>query len=240
MEGEALDFLHGAVSIHRPLEPCTAAALWAMRLREGMELYREHILPRITDIICSARPIAHQRRKIVPLAKGRVLEIGIGSGLNLPFYDASQVEHLWGLDPSCQMRKMAARRAIDTRFGVEFIDLADDRIPLASDSVDTVLVTYTLCTIPDILQALAEMRRVLRPAGELIFCEHGLAPDENVRRWQNRLNPIWKRMGGGCHLNRPIPDLLHQGGFRINNLDTMYISRWRPASFNYLGSAVRR
>ncbi len=181
-----------------------------------------------------------QRKKVVPLAKGRVLEIGIGSGLNLQFYDSSNVEYIWGLDPSAQMRKMAEKRAIDIHFEVEFIGLSDDEIPLESNSVNTVLVTYTLCTIPDVFQALSEMSRVLMPGGELIFCEHGLAPDEDVRRWQNRMNPIWKRMGGGCNLNRPIPNLIEQGGFKINNIETMYIPGWKPASYNYWGSAVQR
>ena len=181
----------------------------------------------------------YQRHKVVPLAKGHVLEIGIGSGLNLQFYDSSKVEYVWGLDPSAQMRKMTEKRAIKTPFEVEFIGLSGEEIPLESNRVNTVLVTYTLCTIPDVLQALSEMRRVLKPRGELIFCEHGLAPDEDVRRWQDRINPIWKRMGGGCNLNRPIPNIIKQGGFKINNIETMYIPGWRPASFNYWGCAVK-
>jgi ubiquinone/menaquinone biosynthesis C-methylase UbiE len=205
-----------------------------------MGLYEKHILPKMTDFLCSRKPIMYQRKKVVPLAKGRVLEIGIGSGLNLQFYDSSNVEYIWGLDPSAQMRKMAEKRAIDIQFEVEFIGLSGDEIPLESNSVNTVLVTYTLCTIPDVVQALSEMSRVLMPIGELIFCEHGLAPDEDVHRWQNRMNPIWKRMGGGCNLNRPIPNLIEQGGFKINNIETMYIPGWKPASFNYWGSAVKR
>jgi ubiquinone/menaquinone biosynthesis C-methylase UbiE len=205
-----------------------------------MGLYEKYILPRITEFLCSQKPVIYQRKKIVPLAKGRVLEIGIGSGLNLQFYDLSSVEYVWGLDPSAQMRNMAEKRAIDIPFEVEFIGLSGEEIPLESKSADTVLVTYTLCTIKDVLQALGEMRRVLKPGGELLFCEHGLAPDEDVRRWQNRMNPIWKRMGGGCHLNRPIPNLIEQGGFKINNIETMYIPGWKPASFNYWGSAVQR
>jgi ubiquinone/menaquinone biosynthesis C-methylase UbiE len=205
-----------------------------------MGLYEKYILPKITEFLCSGKPIMYQRKKVVPLAKGRVLEIGIGSGLNLQFYDSSNVEYIWGLDPSDQMRKMAKKRTIDIPFEVEFIGLSDDEIPLESNSVNTVLVTYTLCTIPDVVQALSEMRRVLMPGGELIFCEHGLAPDEDVRRWQNRMNPIWKRMGGGCNLNRPIPNLIEQGGFKINNIETMYIPGWKLGSYNYWGSAVQR
>jgi ubiquinone/menaquinone biosynthesis C-methylase UbiE len=205
-----------------------------------MGLYEKYILPKVTDFLCSAKPIMYQRKKVVPLAKGRVLEIGIGSGLNFPFYDSSKVEYIWGLDPSPQIRKMAEKRAIDMQFEVEFIDLSGDEIPLESNSVNTVLVTYTLCIIPDVIQALNEMGRVLMTEGELVFCEHGLAPDEDIRRWQNRMNPIWKRMGGGCNLNRAIPDLIEQGGFKINKIETMYIPGWKPASFNYWGSAVQR
>jgi ubiquinone/menaquinone biosynthesis C-methylase UbiE len=205
-----------------------------------MGIYKNYILPKIVDLVCSTKTVMHQRKKVVPLAKGRILEIGIGSGLNFPFYDSSNVEYVWGLDPSVQMRKMAEKRSVDIEFEVEFIGLSGDEIPLESNSVNTVLVTYTLCTILDLFHALNEMRRVLIPGGELIFCEHGLAPDEGVRKWQRIVNPIWKRMGGGCNLNRPIPDLIEQGGFKINNLETMYVPGWKPASFNYLGSAVQR
>jgi ubiquinone/menaquinone biosynthesis C-methylase UbiE len=135
---------------------------------------------------------------------------------------------------------MAAKRAQNLQFEVDFIGLSGNEIPLEENSVDTVLVTYTMCTIPDLVQALSEMRRVLKPGGELIFCEHGRAPDADIRRWQEQLNPIWKRIGGGCNLNRPIPNLIEQGGFKINNLETMYIPGWRPASYNYWGSAVQR
>ncbi len=205
-----------------------------------MGLYEKYVLPKITEFLCSGKPIMYQRKKVVPLARGRVLEVGIGSGLNLQFYDFSNVEYIWGLEPSAQMRKMAAKRVKNIKFEVEFIGLSGNEIPLESNSANTVLVTYTLCTIPDVDQALSEMGRVLKPDGELIFCEHGLAPDENIRRWQNRLNPIWKRMGGGCNLNRPIPNLIEQGGFKISNIETMYIPGWKLASFNYWGSAVKR
>ena len=204
-----------------------------------MGLYERFILPKVVHLTCSSKPIRYQRRQVVPLAKGRVLEIGIGSGLNLPYYDPSKVERVWGLEPSMQMRAMAEKRVRETQLKVEFIGLSDDEIPLESDSVDTVLVTYTLCTIPDVVRALEGMRRVLKPGGELIFSEHGLAPDENVRRWQDRLNPIWKRLGGGCNLNRPIPSLIEQGGFKIKSMETMYIPGWKPASFNYWGTAVQ-
>ncbi|OFZ87412.1 MAG: phospholipid methyltransferase [Betaproteobacteria bacterium RBG_16_66_20] len=205
-----------------------------------MGLYRRYILPRVVHFTCGLKPNMRQREKVVPRARGRVLEIGIGSGLNLPYYDSAKVSKLWGLDPSPEMTRMAKRTAGSLPFEVEFIGLPGDEIPLADHSVDTVVVTYTLCTIPDTTPALRQMNRVLRPGGELIFCEHGAAPDASVRRWQDRLNPIWKQLGGGCNLNRPIPMLIEAGGFRITSLDTMYLPGWRPASFNYWGTAVPR
>jgi len=179
-----------------------------------------------------------QRQKIVPLARGHVLEIGIGSGLNLPYYDASQVTKLWGLDPSPEMTQIAQEAARSVSFDVEFIRLPGDAIPLEDHSVDTVVMTYTLCSIPETEPALRQIARVLRHGGKLLFCEHGAAPDANVRRWQDRMNPLWKRLGGGCQLNRAIPELIAQGGFQIEDLQTMYIPGWRPASFNYWGSAA--
>ncbi len=179
-----------------------------------------------------------QREKVVPSARGRVLEVGIGSGLNLPYYDADHVERVFGLDPSPEITRMAANAAARAPFEVEFLTAGGEDVPLDPDSVDTVLMTYTLCTIAQYLPALREMARVLKPGGRLLFCEHGLAPDESVSRWQNRVNPLWRRIGGGCHLNRDIPALLVEGGFKIEGLETMYLPGWRPATFNYWGSAT--
>ena len=203
-----------------------------------MGLYEKYILPKIVHLACSMKPIRHQREKVVPLARGSVLEVGVGSGLNLPYYDASKVTKVWGLDPSPEITRMAEKIAKSLRFEVEFIGLPGEEIPLENSSVDTVVVTYTLCTILDTERALRQMARVLKPGGELIFCEHGAAPNEGVRRWQGRINPIWKRFAGGCHLNRPIPKLIEQGGFRIKGMETMYIPGWRPISFNYWGMAT--
>ena len=203
-----------------------------------MGFYAKHVLPHVVHLACGTKPNRRQRQKIVPLAKGRVLEIGIGSGLNLEFYDSARVEHVWGLDPSPEMWAIAEASARKQPFKVEFIEAGAERIPLEDRSVDTVVITYTLCTIPEATAALADMRRVLKPGGELVFCEHGLAPDEGVRRWQHRVNPVWRRVGGGCNLNRDIPSLLKAGGFRIRAMDTMYIPGWKPASFNYWGTAV--
>ena len=174
----------------------------------------------------------------MPLAEGRVLEVGIGSGLNLPLYAAGKVKHLWGLDPSMESWAMAKPAVAQVEFDVEFIGAAAEEIPLEDNSADTVLVTYTLCSLEKIVPALGEMRRVLRQSGRLIFCEHGTAPDEGVRRWQNRLNPIWKRVAGGCNLNLPIPSVLESAGFKIREMDTMYIPGWKPACFNYWGTAI--
>lgn len=181
-----------------------------------------------------------QRQKVVPLAKGRVLEVGIGSGLNLPFYDPAHVTEVLGLDPSEEMTDLAAKAAKEVPFGVDFVSAGAEEIPLDRDSVDTVILTYTLCTIPDSGPALREMARVLKPGGRLLFCEHGLAPDAGVRRWQNRINPLWSRLGGGCQLNRDIPELIRSGGFEIQGMETMYLPGWRPASFNYWGAATAR
>jgi len=203
-----------------------------------MGLYERFILPRLVHFACGLKPNTRQRWKVVPDVKGRVLELGFGSGLNLPFYDDGQVEHVWALEPSEQLWNLARKPAAAAPFRVEHVQASAEEIPLDDGSVDSVLVTYTLCTIPGLDAALAEVRRVLKPGGFLAFCEHGAAPDERVLRWQNRLNPIWKRFSGGCNLNRPIPELLERGGFRLREVSTMYLPGWRPATFNYWGTAV--
>jgi ubiquinone/menaquinone biosynthesis C-methylase UbiE len=205
-----------------------------------MSFYERHVLPALIHCACGARPVARQRKKVVPQARGCVLEVGVGSGLNFPFYDPAKVSKVYGLEPSPEMMQRARRAARSLRFEVEFIGLPGEQIPLEDASVDTVLVTYALCTIPGTAAALRQMRRVLRPGGELIFCEHGAAPEASVRRWQDRLNPLWRRIGGGCNLNRAIPALIEAGGFEIRSLDTMYLPGWRPATFNYWGTAVAR
>ncbi len=178
-----------------------------------------------------------QRQKVVPLAEGKVLEIGIGSGLNIPFYEAQKVEHLWGVDPSPEMWAIAGKSVREHHLDVEFIEAGAEAIPLEDDCADTVVMTYTLCTIADVPGSLREIARVLKPNGKLLFCEHGKAPDASVRRWQNRVNPVWKKLGGGCNINRPIPRLLEASGFEFQDLQTMYIPGWKPACFNYWGTA---
>jgi SAM-dependent methyltransferase len=203
-----------------------------------MGFYDRYILPRVVNLACGTKPVGKQRRKVVPLAEGRVLEIGIGSGLNLPYYDPGRIERVIGLDPAEEIMSYARRKAQAVPFPVEYLALEGESIPLEPQSVDTVLVTYTLCTIPDAITALEGMRRVLKQGGRLIFCEHGKAPDEAVRRWQDRLNPLWGWFGGGCNLNRDIPALIEAGGFRVDDLETMYLPGTpRFSGFNYWGSA---
>lgn len=204
-----------------------------------MSWYEERVLPVIIDRICGLRQMQKQRAKVVPLASGTVLEIGIGSGLNLPWYDPAKVDRLYGLEPSAGMQRRAKRRAVETGLEVEFIDLPGEQIPLPDGSVDTVLVTYTLCTIPDVATALQGMRRVLRPGGRLLYCEHGRSPDPDVRRWQDRLNGAWSRVAGGCNMNRDIPALLSSAGFEIDDDQRRYIPGPRILSYNFWGSARR-
>ena len=203
-----------------------------------MGLYDKYVLPKMVHFACGQKPSMKQREKIIPLAKGAVLEIGIGSGLNIPYYQAHQIDHLWGIDPSRDMWAIAEKNARERHLDAEFIETGAESIPLDNNSADTVVITYTLCTIPDVNSTLQEVRRVLKPGGKLLFCEHGEAPDEGIRRWQILVNPIWNRLAGGCNLNRPIPRLLEQSGFRSNDMQTMYIPGWKPASFNYWGSAL--
>jgi ubiquinone/menaquinone biosynthesis C-methylase UbiE len=203
-----------------------------------MGFYDSKILPPILDFMMRQPPIMKQREKVVPMARGRVLEIGIGSGLNLQFYDSGKLEKLWGLEPSPQLRERAAKRADEAHVELEFLNLGAEEIPIDDASCDTVLVTYTLCTIPDVASALREMRRVLKPTGSLIFCEHGKAPDASVRQWQDRINGVWGKFAGGCNLNRDIPALIADAGMRVQNLETMYLPGPRPMTFNYWGSAV--
>jgi ubiquinone/menaquinone biosynthesis C-methylase UbiE len=191
------------------------------------------------NLTCASAPIAKQRQKVVPLARGRVLEVGMGSGLNLSFYNPADVELVYGLEPSEGMRRKAKPNLARSPVKVEWLDLPGEEVPLADESVDTVVLTFTLCTIPDFRRALGQMRRVLKRDGHLVFCEHGEAPDESVRRWQSRINPLWKRVAGGCNLNRPVPNCLEEAGFRIEHLETMYLPGTpKVAGFNYWGRAT--
>lgn len=205
-----------------------------------MTFYEDRVLPHLVNWACSTKPNQKQREKIVPLAQGDVLEIGFGSGLNLPFYDTHKVRKIWGLEPSAAMRRKAQPMVDAANLDVEFIDLPGESIPLKTNSVDTVVVTYSLCTIPDASAALEGMRRVLKPGGSLLYCEHGIAPDESVRRWQHGLNSGWSRFAGGCNMNRDIPDLITTAGFEISTDERMYIPGIRMLSYNYWGRAKAR
>ena len=202
-----------------------------------MSFYAERVLPHLINAACSTKPQHKQREKIVHLAKGDVLEIGFGSGLNLPYYEAGNVRKIFGLEPSEGMRRKAQPMLDASSIDVEFIDLPGEEIPLETDSVDTVLVTYTLCTIPDARAALEGMRRVLKPDGQLIYCEHGVAPDEDVRKWQGRLNTPWSKIAGGCNMNRDIVGLIEEGGFEITMDERMYIPGPRILNYNFWGTA---
>lgn len=202
-----------------------------------MGLYDRHILPHLIDFACGMDAVMKARSQIVPLAHGRVLEIGIGSGLNLSFYDPQRVEVVVGVDPSAEMQALARERAARCQVPVEMIALELGQFQAADASFDDIVCTFTLCTIPDAIAALREMRRVLKPGGRLLFCEHGLAPDLPVVRWQKRLTPLWKPLAGGCHLDRDISALIGAGGFHIRELSTGYLKGPRPMTHVYRGWA---
>ena len=204
-----------------------------------MGIYAKYVLPKLMHLACGTRSTMRQRKQVVPLATGRVLEIGAGSGLNLPFYDPRKIERLWALDPCPELWAIAKDKMRQAAFPIEFLAAHAERIPLADQSIDTIMITYSLCSIADVSAALAEMRRVLRDGGQLLFCEHGKAPDAAVRRWQRLLEPLWARLAGGCHLGRDMPAMLREGGFRVQQMNRKYISGWKPASFNYWGVATQ-
>ena len=204
---------------------------------EPMDLYARYVLPRLIDLAMRNKETASLRAEWIPYARGDVLEIGIGSGLNLPFY-SPQVQCVYGVDPSVELGQLARKRAAAGSTKVEFLSQsAEEPLPLANASMDTVVITWTLCSIPNAPNALEEMKRVLKPSGQLIFLEHGRAPDPGVVLWQNRLTPFWKRFTGGCHLNRKIDQLISDAGFHITELRTDYLPGPRAMSYTYQGFA---
>jgi ubiquinone/menaquinone biosynthesis C-methylase UbiE len=200
-----------------------------------MGFYNDVVLPRLCDLAMRNKQLVPFRERVIGAAEGMVLEIGVGSGRNLPFYRQPAQEVL-ALEPSPRLVAMA-RRASVSGMPVSFVEAAAEAIPLDRHSVDTIVTTWTLCSIPQVATALQEMRRVLRPGGKLLFVEHGLAPDQAVCWWQDRLTPAWRRLCGGCHLNRPIQSLIEDAGFRIDRIQTGYIPGPRPMTFMYEGSA---
>jgi ubiquinone/menaquinone biosynthesis C-methylase UbiE len=202
-----------------------------------MDFYERWILPPLLDLVMRRKDLAKYRRAAVAAARGRVLEIGVGSGLNFPLY-GKQVELVYGIDPSVRLLSIA-RRAAASGIPVELLLGSATAIPLADDAVDSVVMTWTLCSIPDPLAALREMRRVLKPDGNLCFVEHGLSPEPGVERWQYRLTPAWRRIAGGCHLDRKMDDLIRQAGFDLTDLHEEYAPGPRAMSYMYQGSACR-
>ena len=206
-----------------------------------MSLYDKYVLPKFLNCACGSNPVVRQRQKVVPLVEGKVLEIGIGSGLNLPFYDKSKIDELWGLDPSKELSDMARKVADSENIEVNFISSGAEEIPLPDKYFDSVLITYTMCTIPEVARANREIKRVLKTGGKLIFCEHGEAPDENIRKWQKRINPFWGKLAGGCNIDRKIPTLIQNSGFEIVELEEMYLPKTpKIVGYNYWGYAVEK
>ena len=202
------------------------------------DLYTRLLFPRACDLVMRLPIATRYRRRVIPRATGRVLEIGMGSGLNLPFY-GPHVAHVFGLEPSPALHRIASRRARLAPFPVDVLEAAAEAIPLEDASVDTVVSTWTLCTVADPARALSEMRRVLKPGGRLVFVEHGLAPDPTVRRWQHGLNRVWQRVAGGCHLNRKVDEMIAAAGWNLGAVDTDYAGWPRTLSFMYCGEAGR-
>lgn len=202
-----------------------------------MGFYENRILPHIINLACGIKPVRRQRQKLVPEARGKILEVGMGTGLNMPYYTRDMVEVIYGLEPNAKSCQMAAGPIGKAGLNVNMIGLDGQQIPLDDNSVDTVVLTYTLCTIPDAHKAMTEMRRVLKPGGKLLFSEHGKAPDAAVKKWQDRINPMWKIISGGCNLNRDIPTLIKNGGFDIESLDEMYLPGPKFAAYTYWGCA---
>ena len=202
-----------------------------------MSFYAKYVLPRLIDLAMRNKETSRLRSHSVPQARGDVLEVGIGSGLNLPFY-TSQVRRLYGIDPSIELQRMAAKKSSGIPFEVTFLSQSAEKLlPLPDSSIDTIVMTWSLCSIPDPAMALQQMKRVLKPNGQMIFIEHGRSPEASVVAWQDRITPVWKHVTGGCHLNRKIDDLIRTAGFRITEQHNFYLPGPRPMTYTYQGLA---
>jgi len=200
--------------------------------------YATYVLPRVIDLAMRNPVATAERRRLIALASGAVLEVGAGSGLNIPFYGVG-VSRLYALDPSRPLWRLARKQLAGAGFPIEFMAASGEHIPLGDMAVDSVVMTWTLCSIPDPVTALGEVRRVLRPGGRLIFVEHGRSPDEGVRTWQERLNPLWRRVAGGCNLDRRIDELIRGAGFDVLRMERAYGGGPKPMSYLYKGIAAR-
>ncbi len=205
-----------------------------------MNLYDKYILPKFLNCACGSKPINYQRQKVVPLAKGKVLDIGIGSGLNIPFYNSDKIDKVIGIDPSHELIDLAKDLVNNSQTSIKLVIGSAESIPYPDNFFDTVLVTYTMCTIHNVVAANKEMWRVLKDDGKLIFCEHGLAPDKEISKWQHRIDPFWGKIAGGCHLNRDIQKLITDAGFSFESLNKMYLpSTPKFAGYNYWGVGTK-
>jgi Methylase involved in ubiquinone/menaquinone biosynthesis len=204
-----------------------------------MAFYRDYIYPRLVDRLGDPPPIQEIRRQIIPLAEGKVLEIGVGSGANFPHYDSARVSKLYALEPNLGMTKLAEIQQRKTELNIEFLDLPGERIPLEGCTMDTVVSTFTLGTIPAVMDAIQGIARVLKPEGKLIFFELGLSPDPDVQRWQKRLEPIHHWLFQGLYLTRDIPALLTKGGFQIQQMNAGYLAQFpKASSYCWWGRAI--
>jgi len=205
-----------------------------------MHFYKDRVYPHLVTMLGNPKPIREVRQRILPLAEGRVLEIGVGPGVNFVHYDPAKVNKVYALEPNPGMiRILAEQQRRGTQLDVEFLDLPGERIPLADGSVDTVVSTFTLCTIPGVVEAIRGIRRVLRPGGKFIFFEHGLSPDPRVRRWQEWSEPLFHLAFEGCHVTRDIPSLIREGGFKIEQMDTAYLAPFpKSGSHCWWGTAI--
>jgi SAM-dependent methyltransferase len=206
-----------------------------------MPFYREHVYPHLVSVLGNPKPIDDIRKRIVSLAKGTVLEIGVGPGVNFVHYDPAKVGKVYALEPNPGMLRRAGEQRRRTQLDIEFLDLPGERIPLADESVDTVVSTFTLCTIPGVVEAIDGLRRVLKPDGQFIFFEPGLSPDLPVRRWQKRSEPLFRWAFEGCHVTRDIPSLIGKGSFKIEQMDAGYLAPFpNSGSYCWWGVAVPR